>query len=335
MANLIRGASLLNFSELVTMLGGEPEPLLRAQGIDPAVTTDTDKFIRYTAHAAAVGAAARALNCPDFGMRLARVQGIEILGPVSVLIRNSETVADAVEGGTRFLYYCSPAEVTQLVRGRWSSALTLEVALRPFPDREHAIEKGLGISMDMFRLLLGDDFIPERVTMMHGQMSASEVYEEMFKCDVEFGSEKNSIHVSNQQLAKPVVGRDAAALSLAQDYLSQIRPDLAVADNIRDLTHRLLTVGDASLNAVAQAMSLHPRVVQRRLAECGTNFEDILDDLRRTMAWQLAATGMQASQISTMLGYAEQSSFSRACRRWYDESPRQLLARRRLTGTGV
>jgi AraC-like DNA-binding protein len=75
-------------------------------------------------------------------------------------------------------------------------------------------------------------------------------------------------------------------------------------------------------------MAQHPRVVQRGLAESGTSFEEILDDIRRTMAWQLSATGMQASQIATTLGYSEQSSYTRACRRWYGQSPRQLIARR-------
>ncbi|MEV2226353.1 helix-turn-helix domain-containing protein [Nocardia vinacea] len=38
---------------------------------------------------------------------------------------------------------------------------------------------------------------------------------------------------------------------------------------------------------------------------------------------------MQISQIATMLGYSDQSSYTRACRRWYGVSPRQLRARRR------
>ena len=98
------------------------------------------------------------------------------------------------------------------------------------------------------------------------------------------------------------------------------------------MTHRLLRINQATLTAVARAMALHPRVVQRRLAESGTSFEEILGDARRTTAWQLSATGMQASQISTTLGYSEQSSYTRACRRWYSQSPRQLLTRRLETG---
>ena len=116
--------------------------------------------------------------------------------------------------------------------------------------------------------------------------------------------------------------------TLAENYLAQTRPERVFADHVREMTERLMGVNQASLLVVAREMALHPRVVQRRLAESGISFEDILDDVRRSMAWQLSATGMQASQIATMLGYSEQSSYARACRRWFGESPRQLAARR-------
>jgi AraC-type DNA-binding domain-containing proteins len=118
-------------------------------------------------------------------------------------------------------------------------------------------------------------------------------------------------------------------MAMAEKYLAGMRPDLAIADHVRDMTQRLLVVHQAGLLSVARALSLHPRVLQRRLAESGTSFEEILDDIRRDMAWELSATGMQISQIATMLGYSETSSYTRACRRWYGESPRQLRARRR------
>ena len=124
---------------------------------------------------------------------------------------------------------------------------------------------------------------------------------------------------------------DAAALALAEKYLTGIGPDHAVVDHVRDLTRRLLAVDRASLIVAARSMSLHPRVLQRRLAESGTTFEEILDEVRRELAWQLSATGMQVSRIASSLGYSEQSSYTRACRRWYGEWPRQLRARRRVS----
>lgn len=333
MVGVIRGTALLHFADLVSGLGGDPGALMRAHGVDPEAAGDYERFISYPAVAAVIGAAAERLDCPDFGMRLARRQGIQILGPVAVIIRHSETVADAIEGVSRYLHNCAPADVTGLRREPGAAVFTYAITPRQLAHRDQLVEKGLGVAMDAFRLMLGEDFVPLRVTMQHRRISPAETYRGMFGCPAEFGCDLNSVHLPHRALAQQIRGRDAAALALAEDYLAQIRPDRALADHVRDMTDRLLRVNRATLTAVARAMALHPRVVQRRLAESGTSFEEILDDARRAMAWQLSATGMQASQIATMLGYSEQSSYTRACRRWYGESPRQLIARRQDAGT--
>ena len=118
-------------------------------------------------------------------------------------------------------------------------------------------------------------------------------------------------------------------LSLAENYLAQTRPSLNLSHEVQEVIHRFLSMNRATLVAVAHEMAFHPRILQRRLAEAGTSFEEILDDVRRALSWQLSTTGMQVSQIAALLGYSEQSSYARACRRWYGESPRQLIERRR------
>ncbi|MFD8006527.1 AraC family transcriptional regulator [Streptomyces mirabilis] len=333
MANLTRGTALLAFEDLVSSLGGDAGALMRAHGVDPKAAGDYEHFISYTAAASVIGAAARELDCPDFGMRLARRQDIKILGPVAVIIRHSETVADAIEGVSRYLYNCAPADVTELRRGPRAAAFTFAITLRQLPHRDQMVEKALVVATDAFRLMVGDDFVPLKVTMQHRPTSPPETYREMFGCPLEFGSDLNSVHLPNHVLTRPIRGRDAAALTLAENYLAQVRPDREFADHVHELIQRLLMVNQASLTVVAHEMALHPRAVQRTLAQSGTSFEQILDDVRRAMAWQLAATGMQASQIATMLGYSEQSSYSRACQRWYGESPSQLAARRRSRTT--
>lgn len=331
MTNLIRGSALFKFTDLVSSLGGDGRALMLAHGVDPEAAGDYQRFLSYHAVCAVLGAAAQELDCPDFGMRLAQRQGTEILGPVAVIIRHSETVADAIDGVTRYLYNCAPSDVTELRRGPSAAVFTFAIHVRQLANRDLMVEKSLGTAMAALRLMLGEDFTPLRVTMRHNRIAPVEKYRDLFVCPVEFGSELNSIHLPNYVLSRPIRGRDAAALTLAENYLAHVRPDREFADHVREMTERLIGVNRASLVVVAREMALHPRVVQRRLAESNTSFEEILDDVRRSLAWQLSATGMQASQISTMLGYSEQSSYARACRRWYGESPRQLAARRLAT----
>jgi AraC-like DNA-binding protein len=324
---------LLGFPELVTRLGGDPAAILRRRNIDPSAVGNEDRFLSTAAVAAVVVDAAEALGCADFAMRLGREQGIQMLGPIAVIIRHSETFAAAVDGVSRYLHNVAPPDHVELLRSQKAAVFTLTTTVPLGPARDHWIEKGLAVAMEAFRLMLGEDFTPLRVTMQHRRLSAAECYQETFSCPIKFESELNSIHVPRSLLTRPIRGRDAAALALAERYLTEIGPDLAVVDHVRDLTVRLLAANQAALPLAARAMSLHPRVLQRRLAEAGTTFDAILDDVRRVLAWDLSATGMSITRISSTLGYAEQSSFTRACRRWYGESPRQLVARRRREAT--
>lgn len=330
MTSLIRGTALLNFVSLVTALGGDAESMLRARGIDPTATTDHERFLSSAAAAAVIADAADELRCPDFGMRLAREQGIQILGPVAVIIRNSATVASALDAVSRFLHNIAPIDHVELLRGPRAAVFTLTTTVRQPARHDQWVEHGLGIAMDAFRLMLGQEFVPLRVTMQHPRIGPVAAYKETFGCPVAFEAEVNSVHLPNYVLNMPIRGRDSEALALAERYLSGVRPDLEIADHVRELTQRLLAANQASLVVTARAMALHPRVLQRKLAEAGTSFENVLDDVRKELAWQLSSTGMPISRIASSLGYAEHSSYTRACRRWYGESPRQLRARRRL-----
>ncbi|KXF54831.1 AraC family transcriptional regulator [Rhodococcus sp. SC4] len=326
---LIRGTVLFRADQLIAELGGDPDALLRSHGVDPTATEDFERFIRYADVAAVLGDAARLLDCPDFGMRLARRQGIQILGPIAVILRNAENVGDAIEGVCRFLHNLVPSDTADLARTPQDAVYSYTTIVRNDFDRHQMVEKSLALAMDAFCLMLGDDFVPLRVTFQHRRIAPRDCYQDVFRRPVEFEAARNSVHLPLHALGRPIHDRDAAALSLAENYLTRIRPDLAVADHVREVTRRLLIVDQASLVEVARAMSLHLRVVQRRLADEGTTFEQILDDVRRATAWELSATGMQISQIARALGYSEQSSYARACRRWYGQSPRQLRARRR------
>ncbi|MFZ2178088.1 MAG: helix-turn-helix domain-containing protein, partial [Rhodococcus sp. (in: high G+C Gram-positive bacteria)] len=190
-------------------------------------------------------------------------------------------------------------------------------------------EKNQALAMNAINVMMGDRLGPIKATFQHERLAPLESYLDIFSCPVEFSQVQNTIHLSPAHLTRAIKDRDEAALTLAREYLARVHSGVALAEHVRDVTRRLLLVGEAGLSQVARAVSLHERTLQRELAAEDITFEKILDDVRRATAWELAATGLQASQIASALGYAEQSSFTRACRRWYGESPRALLKQRR------
>ena len=66
------------------------------------------------------------------------------------------------------------------------------------------------------------------------------------------------------------------------------------------------------------------RTLQRRLKEEGSSFQELLDHTRRELARSYLADSRRAlGQVADSLGFADQSNFFRACRRWFGVSPGQ------------
>ncbi|WNG88033.1 AraC family transcriptional regulator [Mycobacterium sp. ITM-2016-00317] len=329
MAVLTRGSLISRADELITELGGDADALLRAHGIDPVAVGDFDRYVRYDDAAAVLGHAARELDCPDFGLRLGGMQSIASLGPLSVILRNAETVGEAITHFCRFVGNLAPADTARLTTSPGSAVYSYSTILLNDFDRRQMVEKNQALAMNAITVMIGQQVRPIKVTFQHERLAPLESYLDVFDCPAEFGQSQNTIHLPPAHLRRVIEDRDEAALALAQEYLARVHSGVALAEHVRDVTRRLLLVGEAGLSQVARAVSLHERTLQRALAAEGTTFEQILDQVRRATAWELAATGLQAAQIASALGYAEQSSFTRACRRWYGESPRALLRRRR------
>jgi AraC-like DNA-binding protein len=68
--------------------------------------------------------------------------------------------------------------------------------------------------------------------------------------------------------------------------------------------------------------------LQRRLVAEGTSFAELVDETRRDVAERLlAGSDLSVAQVARQLGYTEQSTLTRACRRWFDASPTEFRAR--------
>jgi AraC-like DNA-binding protein len=80
-------------------------------------------------------------------------------------------------------------------------------------------------------------------------------------------------------------------------------------------------------DAVAAALHLSRRTLQRRLNLEGTSFRALLEEVREHLAVELLGAGaLSVSDVAQRLGYVEMSSFSQAFRRWKGMGPRAYAA---------
>ena len=80
--------------------------------------------------------------------------------------------------------------------------------------------------------------------------------------------------------------------------------------------------GKITVNKIAKKVFMSVRSLHRNLNKLGTTFGTILDEVRREFAEHYVSdTREDLTEVAFRLGFSEQSSFSRAFKRWTGMSP--------------
>lgn len=96
----------------------------------------------------------------------------------------------------------------------------------------------------------------------------------------------------------------------------------------RRLSQQLMT-GPVSLDVLASGMRMAPRTLQERLEPSGHTFRSLLETTRQSLAKKhLGDPRMSLTDISFALGFANQSAFQHAFKRWTGMTPGEWRRRR-------
>lgn len=328
--SFVRGSALQGFSELVDELGADPWTLLEEARIDPVAVGDPEQLIGTRNVVTVMENAARVTDAPDFGRRLARGQGIEILGALGIAARSASTVGAALEAIDRHMDSYTPEVIARVDPSPDERFARFDWALKTLhatPHRQTA-ELGLGVSLRVFRALVDESFTPEVVLLRHQPLSDPRDYHDYFGCPVRFGTEGHGFLFARTVLDRRV-SDDAAVHELAVRHLGTIAltEDPSSAAAATAVIRAMLPTGALGLEQVAVHLGVHPRSLQRQLRAEGTTYQQLVDDTRREEAERhLRDTELPLNHIAHLLGYTEQSVFSRSCVRWFEMTPSKTRA---------
>lgn len=331
MGHMIRATTLWGYGELVEQLGGVPELFRTRFHIPRGIENEEDAFISVDAYARMLEASAEDLRCPDFGLRLSRWQGLEIFGPVAVIARNAQTMLSGLEMIGRYLYVHSPAlKLTITSEGPPTDfRFTYEVSEPGLKNPIQGYELSMAIVARIIRMLGGPDAQASAVCFMHPQQAAGAAYQQALNCPVHFQQTWCGFEMTRSLADRKIESADPETRRIAAKYLDSnyLPRSTALSERVILLIRRLLSTGHCSVDTVAGQLAIHPRSLQRRLADEGVRCQDLIDTQRRTLAAvYLAEPELPFSQIAGLLGYAEQSVLNRSCRRWFGMTPRQYRA---------
>jgi AraC-like DNA-binding protein len=146
-----------------------------------------------------------------------------------------------------------------------------------------------------------------------------------FGCPVRFGAPANALEFANADITAPIPTANPLAAEglfrLLDERLAQAERT-SVAARVRELLPAMIDQGGALRDAVARRLAISERTLQRRLADEGTDFSTLVDEVRRTIAQQyLGSDRISVKNLSYKLGFADPSAFHRACLRWFGKAP--------------
>jgi AraC-like DNA-binding protein len=152
-------------------------------------------------------------------------------------------------------------------------------------------------------------------------------YRAAFRCPVSFDAPISSLLFSQSDMTAPLPTSNPKLAELheryAGEYLRQF-DHAKTTHRAREVIIRRLPDGEPRRNEVAGELHMSERTLQRRLEDEATSFLQLLDNTRRELAEQyLGRLHLSLAQAAYLLGFSDQTSFFRACKRWFDLSPGQ------------
>jgi AraC-like DNA-binding protein len=177
------------------------------------------------------------------------------------------------------------------------------------------------------------DALPMRGVMFsHRARYAVAPYEAFFGAPVRFEQQVDALLLAPGALDLPSpLGNDVLVRYLeahAQHLYAGLPPPVEpLVGRIRGAIGEDLSAGEIDQARVARKLGMSTRTLQRRLADLGTSFQDVLDDLRRDIALRmLRERSGNVFDVAFVLGYADTPSFYRAFKRWTGRTPQQWRA---------
>ncbi len=329
LANSISAAVVFGLIETVRGLGKPVEALYARVGLDPAAPPAAEQHVAAQSYLALWDQVHHLVQDCAFPVRVGSQFQIEALEAFGFLAMSCETLRDAYERTVRFraLYNVGSRwelsireERMRMVWLPWRVAVRSELAFRSVNEYEVAE------MLASIRQLTCKHLIPDRIAFRHRSPKDTSVHRELLGRQPEFEADFDGFEAGAAWLAEPIRTKNVRLreyferqCGLAQQAFASDPPFSA------QVRQRLIASMDGRLpdmQSVARTLGVSPRSLHRRLADEGTRWNELLDEVRQEFAKSyLRRPKLSVGEVGHLIGFTDSSAFFKAFRRWTDSTP--------------
>ena len=306
--------------------GVKPDKVFRQVGMSPDDVTSAKVVSRSQIHHA-LALSARYVGVAEIGLSLGATADPAQLGPIGLAMEVGATAETCLQAQINLMP--TMQSHTAIVLQKRDDEIVWTHQLVGDDETSWLLNEGAGtFIVSMLRHLLGDGWAPNHISFPHHCKGRRTRYEDHFRAPVSFGDQgEMRIHMKRADLSTPLrmksSVRDRLPGSTRQELIEAFRPSVSDIDlAVRRMVDASLAHRPVTLSTAARILGLSSRTLQRRLDDCGTPFEQILDDRRHQLAtaW-LRDERISVTEVAMRLGYSAPSHFNRAFLRWEGRPP--------------
>ncbi len=307
----------------------DPQALLDRVGIPRTALEDPRTRLPKRKFEALWRAASEATADPAIALRVSTSVTAGTLGIVGYLASASESRRNAFElvsGFTALLWEDLECELecndeVAFVRCRTGSRSR---------GSRFTTEYAIGLTVAMSRSLGVRRRDPIEARFSYPPPPYAAEYERILVLPVRFDAGEDGVLFPISMMDSPNPTADAALRQLferyAADQLAGIPAKPRLSQRVRACVRTLLPRGSAAADAVAAQLRMSERTLRRRLRAEGTSYQRVLDDVRIELArLYLTQERPAIADVALLLGFSDQSAFTKAFRRWTGRTPARFV----------
>lgn len=272
-------------------------------------------------------ASARVLGMHDLGLAYGHHLDVADWGIWGSYVRDAQTLEGALRRAGRAMpYHVSMDTLTLEERGgeAWFIHRAELFGLIGYP---HYAACAVAAMISLIRAFTGPAWKPVRIEVNLPRLRHSQAWEDVFRCPVVFDRPDLAVVLPRELLKSPRLtpsaGRPVTMTDLRR-LVSAGAPRDFVGE-IKEIVRSCQLHGECDIEHLAQILVIGPRTLQRRLADAGTSYRDIVAQVRVERALELLQeTDIPILDISGELGYSAPTHFARAFRRVMGRSPDEI-----------
>jgi AraC-like DNA-binding protein len=304
--------------------GIDSNDLLKAAGIDPAVVADVDGEVSFTQMRAFWQNAYQLSGDSMLAMHAGQQAEVGAYKCLDYIWVHGATFGEAM---SKFIRYFG-------LINTWIGWETLEsgdaVIARMSPKAgvmpPPTPELVWAIFTVRARLLLGERWSPQWLSLPTPEPEDPEPHNRFFCCPMYYDAPTTDFVVNRKSWDAELENADQQLARIMEEHARLLMASRPMPDDlvgqVRQQIVRGMDGSKATREDVAKGLHISVRTLQRRLDEHGIVFSDLVDEVRQELAKKhLQAGELTLTEIGFLLGFSEQSSFTRAFKRWTGKTP--------------